>query len=476
MRAPAALSALLMSAALTLAAQAPDRTRPPAPGPTPTFSLPPIQKRTLGNGLAVWMVEMHEVPLVDLTLIVKTGAEADPPGQFGLASFTAAMLDEGAGSRNALELADAIDFLGAELTTGSSFDASVVHLNSVTDKLDAALPLFADVVQRPTFAAADMERLRQERLTSLVQTRDNASALASAAFIRTLYGPDHRYGTPLLGTRAANAALTPGHLRTFHAAHYQPQNACLLVVGDVTPGSLLPKLEAAFGSWAARGVPPADRLPQTSPPTARHVYLVDKPGAAQSQIRIGTIGVSRLTPDYFVLDVLNTILGGSFTSRLNQNLREVHGYSYGASSGFDMRRAAGPFTAGAGVQTDKTAESLREFFKELDGIHQPVPAGELARARNLEALSFPAAFETAAGMAGQLADLWIYGLPDAFFDQYIPRVQAVTSADLQRAADVHLPTATFAVVVVGDLSVIEAPVRALNLGPVTVLRIDDVLN
>jgi predicted Zn-dependent peptidase len=248
-------------------------------------------------------------------------------------------------------------------------------------------------------------------------------------------------------------------------------------VGDVTSVGLLPKLEQAFGGWQAAAGPSAAPAPVAAAPrpSARHIYLVDKPGAAQSQIRVGTVGVARSTPDYFVLDVLNTILGGSFTSRLNENLREEHGYSYGAGSAFAMRRSAGPFVAQAGVQTDKTAESLIEFFRELDGMSEPVPADELARARSLQALSFPGSFETASDMAGQLADLVVYDLPEQFFEQYVPGIQAVTPADVQRAARQYLQTDRFIVVIAGDLKAIEQPVREANLGPVTVVPIEQVL-
>lgn len=460
---------------LTLAAQAPDRSKPPVPGPVPSLKVPPIDKRALANGLPVWIVEMHEVPVVDVTMIVKSGASSDPAGKYGVASYTAAMLDEGAGTRDALALADAIDFLGATLTTGSGFDSSSVRLHSLSSKLDAALPIMADVVRRPTFPQADMDRLRTERLTTLLQVRDNPQQLAAAAFARILFGEQHRYGTGAMGTESVNKAMTVADLKQFYAAHYRPQNAHLLVVGDVTAASILPKLERAFGSWTGSGPVARPVLPAVPAPTTRRVFLVDKPGAAQSQIRMGTIGVARSTPDYHALDVLNTLLGGSFTSRLNMNLREEHGYSYGAGSRFDMRLSAGPFFAAAGVQTDKTVESLTEFFKEVDGMRAPVPDDELSRGKNLEALSFPGTFETTGDMAGQLADLVVYNLPETFFNEYVPKIQAVTAADLQRTANRFLQSNAFVVVVAGDLAKIEQPIRAANFGVVTVIKADDLL-
>ncbi len=457
------------------AQQAPDRSKAPAPGPAQGVKLPPIQKRALANGLPVWIVEMPKVPVVQVNLIVRAGAATDPAGKYGLASFTSDMLDEGAGARDALELADAIEFLGISISTGSTWDASTVGLFSPVSRLDDALPLMADVALHPSFSEAEVERLRQERLTSLLQQRDNASVLASQGFSRMVYGPRHRYGAMAMGNNVSNGEMTAQEIRAFHAQYYQPQNSHLLVVGDVKPDAILPKLEKAFGGWkngATPMVPALDAAPQHA---AKQIYLIDRPGAAQSQIRIGWIGVPRNTPDYYVLDVLNTVLGGSFTSRLNQNLRERNGYSYGARSTFDMRSAAGPFFASAGVQTDKTVESLREFFIELNGIRQPIPAEELDRAKNYLALGFPAGFETTGSVAAQMGELVVYGLSESLFTEYVGKIQAVTVADAERAANQYIQPDKFAVIVVGDLSRIEQPIRAANLGPVRVVPVDDVL-
>jgi zinc protease len=469
-------AACAVAAAVTVSAQqGPDRSKPPVPGPAPSLKLPPIQKSALGNGLPVWVVEMHEVPVVSLALVIKAGAAADPLGKYGLASFTAAMLDEGAGSRNALELSDAIEFLGASLATLSSYDSSSIRLQVPVSKLDQALPLMADVALRPSFDAQEVERLRKDRLTSLLQARDNPAGLASAGFARLVFGPRHRYGTLTIGNDASNGEMTVADLRSFYNAYYQPQSAHLIVVGDVTAAGIMPKLEQAFGGWKNGAAPTRPGLATAAQHGPRQIYLIDKPGAPQSQIRIGWVGVPRSTPDYYALDVLNTVLGGSFTSRLNQNLREEHGYSYGAGSGFDMRLSAGPFIASAGVQSDKTTESLQEFFKELTNIRQPIPEAELERAKNYEALGFPAAFETTLGMTANLVDLVVYDLPQTFFDDYVPRIQAVTAADAQRAAEKYIQPDRFAVVVVGDLAKIEPGIRAAGLGPVRVVTADEIL-
>jgi zinc protease len=327
---------------------------------------------------------------------------------------------------------------------------------------------------RPTFPAAELDRLRKERLTALLQARDNVAGIVQLAFPRIVYGPTHRYGTSANGLAPALEALTVDDLRAFYRAHYRPDNATLIVVGDVTQASLLAMLEKAFGAWKSEGIQALDSVVPTAPQlTRRQVYLVDKPEAVQSQIRIGWVGVPRLTADYIALEVLNTVLGGSFTSRLNQNLREQHGYTYGASSIFDMRRSAGPFFAAAGVQTDKTADALKEFFVELDGILAQVPAAELEKAKNYVALGFPGEFETTGDLARKLEDLVVYGLPDDTYANFVGAVSRVTAADVQRAAARYIQPDKMAVVVVGDRGSIEGPIRGLNLGPIHVLPLDD---
>jgi zinc protease len=468
------LVTLAVLAPALAAAQPPaDRSQPPPLGPQARLMLPAVDKRELANGLAVWLVESSEVPLVQINLVIHSGSGDDPAGEFGLASLTAAMLDEGAGARSALEIADEMEFLGAELSTASSFDASVVRLNVPARALELALPIMADVVFRPTFPADELERLRQERLTGLLQARDDAVAVATPAFARVVFGSEHRYGTSAIGTTATLTAFTVAQLQAFHAAMYRPSNATLIVVGDIAAGGGLPSIERAFAAWMARDQTRRRTLPPAPQADDVEVVIVDMPGAEQSQIRIGSVGVARSTPDYFALQVLNTVLGGSFTSRLNQNLREEHGYAYGASSRFDMRLTPGPFTAAAGVQTDKTAESLTEFFNELTAIREPIGDDELAKAKNYLALGFPGNFETIGDLAARLEELAVYGLPDQYFNDYTAKIGAVTAADVRRAAEARIPLDTLAVVIAGDLERIGPAVRALELGPVRVISAED---
>ncbi len=464
----------LVLCGVVASAQAPDRSRPPATAPAPVLKLPTIVKRHLANGLGAWIVELHEVPVVQVNLVVLAGTVNDPPGKFGVASLTAAMLTEGAGSRSSLEIADAVEFLGADLNASAGIDSSAVRLHVPVARIAEALPIMADVATRPTFPREELERQRQQRLTSLLQARDDPATLASLAFSRVLYGPSHRFGTATMGTADAIKAFAPEDLASFYRSAFRPENSTIVVVGDVTPDRMFPMLEKTFGGWKAAGAPSAPTtLPTVRPPARRQMYLVDKPNAPQSQIRIGTIGVARATPDFFAIQVMNTILGGSFSSRLNLNLREKHGYTYGASSGFDMRLTPGPFSAQAGVQTDRTAEALAEFFNELNGILKTVPADELARAKNYVSLRFPSSFETSGDIARRLEDAILYKLPDDYYSRYVQNVAAITAADVERVAQKYIQPDRLAVVVVGDRKIIEPGLRKLNLGPINILTVDE---
>lgn len=470
--AAAALAALLGTAGDAAAAPgakpAVDRTKPPALGALPALKLPKVQVQTLANGLELAVVEMHEVPVVDVTLLVRAGGARDPGDLPGLASFVANMLDEGAGSRDALGLADEAQYLGATLSTGSDVENAFVSLHCTKPKLGAALDLMADVVLRPAFADSEVARQRELRRASLVQLRDQPTQIAPIAFNAIVLGAAHPYGRPLNGDDESVTRLDRARVTAFHGTLYRPNNARLLVVGDVTPAEARKLAESRFGGWK-RGEVPAPPVAAAPPAGPRTFYLVDKPGAAQSVIRIGHPGVARDTPDYYALRVLNTILGGAFTSRLNRNLRETHGYTYGARSSFDMRRLPGTFVATASVATVKTDSSLIEFFKELRAIRdQEVPAAEIEKAKAYVALGLPGQFEATADAADMFVELLANDLPLDEYDRFMGRIQAVTAADVQRVARRYIDPDRFAVVVVGDRATIEAGVKALNEGPVTI--------
>jgi predicted Zn-dependent peptidase len=377
------------------------------------------------------------------------------------------MLDQGAGRRSALEIAEQASFLGAQFRTGASYEWATASLHVPKRQLDSALDLLADVVLRPTFPDSEVARQRELRRTAILQLRDQPTAQAPIAFNAIVFGADHPYGWPVTGTEAAASALARDRVQAFYSTFYRPNNTRIIVVGDVTLPEARALVAARFGAWA-RGEVPAAGSPEAPPPASRTFYLVDKPGAAQSVIRIGHVGVPRATPDYYALRVMNTMLGGSFTSRLNQNLRETHGYTYGASSSYAMRRLAGPFAASASVVTAKTDSSLIEFLRELRRMRDSiVPAAELNKTKAYIARGFPGDFETTAGTSQQFLDLLQNDLPLTSLQAFIARINAVTAADVQRVARRYIDPDHFAIVVVGDRSQIEAGIRALGEGPVS---------
>jgi len=444
-----------------------DRSKPPELGPPPQVSLPPITTRQLPNGLRLMVVEQHELPLADFVLLVGSGSTADPASKPGIANLLSAMLREGTTTRKSLEIADQIAFLGIRLSPTSSWESSTLSLHTPTAQLDSALALFADVALHPSFPANEFERVRKTQLTELLQLRDQGAAIASIAFPAIIYGSAHPYGAPAQGTEASVKVLTTGDLQSYYQANFRPNNATLIVVGDVTPAQVEQKINALFGGWQRADIP---QINYTEPPKSgtTTIYLIDKPGAAQSSFRIGAVGVPRSTKDYFALTVMNTILGGSFTSRLNQNLRETRGYTYGAGSRFDMRRAAGPFLASAEIVTAKSDSALLEFMKELNGIRQLVPPAELSRAKRYLQLQLPGNFETTQQIAAALVPVALYGLPLDYYNNYVQNIEGVTQADVARVAQQYINPGSLAVVIVGDRKTIEPGLKATNVGPIAI--------
>ena len=415
------------------------------------------------------IVEQHELPLADFVLVVKSGGETDESGKLGTATLATSLLKEGTTSRNSLQIADHEAFLGVDIFTDSGWDATTLQLHTPTAQLDSALALFADVALRPAFPANELERLRKNRLTSLLQVRDRGPEMANRAYAAIVFGPAV-YGRPLNGDEASTEAVQQSDVRRFYDTYFRPNNATLLVVGDVKPDDIERRVRALFGGWERRAVPAAT-YGQPTPAKATTIYVVDKPGAAQSSFRIGTVGVTRNTPDYFPLTVMNTVLGGSFTSRLNQSLRETKAYTYGASSGFSMRRAPGPFIASSEVVAAKTDSALIEFMKELRAIRDTVPRDELKKTKRYLQLQLPGSFETTGGIAGQLAQLVRYDVPLSFYNGYIAGVAGVTQADVQRVARQYIDPDKLSIVIVGDRKSIEPALKATKIGDVVVVDI-----
>jgi predicted Zn-dependent peptidase len=325
--------------------------------------------------------------------------------------------------------------------------------------------LFADVALHPSFPQNEFERVRKDRLTNLIQLKDRPPAIANQAYAAILYGKEHPYGRQLIGSEASVQALAPSDLQSFYRTSFIPNNSTLIIVGDVNPAQIEAKVASLFSSWQRGSVTNAS---YSQPPKAgaTTVYLIDKPGATQSSFRIGSVGVPRSTQDFFALSVLNTILGGSFTSRLNNNLRETRGYTYGARSSFDMRKMAGPFTASAEIIGEKTDSALVEFMKELNSIRKSVPADELSKAKRYMQLGLPADFETTQQIAAALVPVALYDLPLDYYNNYVQRIEAITQADVQRVANQYINPASLAIVIVGDRKSIEQGLKAVKAGPI----------
>jgi zinc protease len=357
------IAVMIMTASMNLVGRAQgdlDRTNPPQPLKTPNVQLPKIQKAKLANGLSVWLVEQHELPIVAFNLVIQAGSDHDPISRPGIASMTADVLDEGTGTRDALKIADELEFIGANLGVRSDADGSYLTLNTITKRLDEALTVYADVLVNPVFPQKEFDRLRKQRQTSLLQQKDRPPAIASIAFNHIVYGSNHPYGNDASGSEKSLNEMTRDDLVQFYTSYYRPNNATMIIVGDVTLGDITKRLEKLLDKWESAPVPTMD-LPPVPTVDKRRLYLIDKPGAAQSEIRIGYPAAARNTPDFFPLSLMNRALGGQFSSRLNLNLREKHGFTYGARSGFSFNKHPGPFVASAGVTTAKTDSSLQEF-------------------------------------------------------------------------------------------------------------------
>lgn len=448
-----------------------DRSRLPVPGSDPAFRFPQVSRRRLPNGLGVHTVEHHGVPVVSFALLLSSGAAADPFEKPGLAALTADMLDEGSGSRSALDIEDALSSLGAQFETEVGADATVLSLLTLPRFADEALALLYDIAARPSLTAGDFDRVRDLRINRLRQLRKLAPAVADSALSRLLYA-GHPYGRMPLGTMRGLEATSLGDVTLFHRAIWRPSLVTIVAVGDASHDELFGAVDRAFGGWqeppaAATAIDLAPSVMTVAAPRRpmAPLALVDRPGAAQSEIRIGQVAVSRLTPDYAALLVLNMILGGQFVSRLNLNLREQRGFTYGVRSGFEFRRAPGPFVIQTAVQTGVTAEAVREVLREVEAItlSRPATPAELDLAKAALTRGYPRSFETAGQIARGLAQLTLYGLPNDTLEQFAPLVRALDLEAVAQAAT-RLDPAAMTVAVVGDHQAIGPGLSELGLG------------
>ncbi len=443
------------------------RRTPPKAGPKPGLMLPVPRTLRIGNGLNLFFVEQHNLPIVSANVIVLSGSERNPPTQSGLASFTAGMLDEGTERRSPLDIAADSDRIGASLYTGSSMDLSYMVIRTLKKSVDAAFELIADILLHPAFDPGEMERIRHDRLTHIRQQKDMPALLGTKAFFNAIYGSDHPYGHMEIGTEESNRSITRDMLVGFYRSGYTPTNAALVVAGDITESELRLLAEKHFGSW--KGPAPEFSMPENSYSRNRRVVIVDRPEASQTVLRIGHDGVAHSHPDYVPIDVMNTALGGLFSSRINQNLREKNGYTYGASSSFIFRRGAGPFVIGTSVHTAATAPAVAEIFREMDRMRDTsLSPQELTTAKDSIAHSLPGLFETTPDAASSIGQLFVYGLPTSYFQELPGRIQDISAEDVRRVARKHLKPEEAIVVAVGDRRKIESELRKMDLGPVEV--------
>ena len=454
-----------------------DRSRMPALGEPPDLKLPALQRATLDNGLKVVLAERSGVPLVQFSLIADAGYAADTGIKAGTARLTLDMLDEGAGKRDALGIAARAESLGAQISAGSNLDSSLVSLNALKAQLDPSLALFADVLLRPTFPQHELDRLKQLQLAAIQQEKAQPMGLATRLYTRLIYGEGHAYANPRSGTgfESSVAQITRDDLQTFYQRWLRPDNATLLVVGDITMAELRPLLNRHLGGWHAPAEPrPTKNLATVPLPDKPRLLLLNKTGAAQTLILSTHLAPPRQDPDDLAMQLVSTALGGNFVSRLNMNLREDKRWSYGARTAISGAQAQRPFLAYAPVQTDKTVESLIEMRHELEALvgKRPLTAEEVAFARDSLVRSLPGENETVAEIAGSYMMVLANGLPDSYWNDYVDDVEKIDTAQANAAARrlVHPQALTW--ILVGDLSKIEQPIRALNWADVQVLDAD----
>ena len=458
-----------------------DRSRLPIPGPAPGFTFPVADTQRLRNGLSLATVERRGLPMVSLALLLPAGSACDPAERPGLASMTADMLDEGSGDRSAIEMQEELARIGAELDTETGPDSVVLAISVLDRFVPLGLQLLSDIVVRPRLGAADFERVRTLRANRIRQLKDVPGVNAEAVFARALYGA-HPYGHLSIGSSASLAGMDTSNVTGFHRLHYDPSRATLIAVGAIDGAAFARQAGDAFGSWPRGGdgsMAPAGPAANTGggvavATPAQRLLIVDRPGAAQTELRIGHAGVPRKTPDFHALVLLNAVLGGHFSSRLNLNLRERKGYTYGVRSAFDFRRTAGPFSVQTSVQTDATADAVAQVLGELRDIGHGRPPGEGERGLSVATLTkgYPRNFETAGQLARGLAQLATHELPDDTFNVFAPRIRALTADDVTRAAGQYLHPDRAVVVAVGDCSRIRGPLETLGLGEAAVVAAD----
>lgn len=441
----------------------------PQPGPAREYRFPKFERRVLNNGLTVLVAPTHNLPIITVLAIVDAGAVAEPAGQEGVAELTARALNEGTPKYDGEALTDYLEQIGTSVGGAANWDSASLAMTVLRDNLENAFVHFAEVLVTPTFPVAAIERLKAERNAELLQIESEPRELADEKFDEYIYDTTSRFRAPLGGTAESVGNLTRNEVVAFHSDRYQPSATTLIVVGDVDVDTVARIVTGTLDGWSGKTVPKVKAVDKPGRVT-RAVRIVRKEDAPQSEVRIGHVGVPRTHPDYFSITVMNAVLGGLFSSRINLNLREVHGYTYGASSAFDWRREAGPFVVGTAVASDVTVPAIQETLNEIDRMRtEPIRDSELSLATSYLEGVFPIRYETTAAIAAALATLTIYDLPEDWYDTYRTRMSAVTINDVLEAARTHVRPESLQVVIVGDAEAIRGPVEALAFGQLDVV-------
>lgn len=452
-----------------------DRKKLPEAGPPPEAKFPQLQRATLANGLKIVLAERHSIPQVNFQMMIDAGYAADQFGLPGTGGMTFGLLEGGTKRRNALQISDELMTLGANLDAGSDLDTSTVSMSALNENLDPSLEIFADVILNPSFPQEDFARLQKQRLSQIQQEKVQPIGIALRVFAGLLYGPGHAYSNPLTGTGTEESVsrLKREDLIKFHQTWFKPNTSTLIVVGDTTMAEIKPKLEKLFQGWQ-RGEVPAKNIGTVALPQKQVVYIVDRPGSEQSVILASNLAPPKANKDESAIETMNSLLGGTFTSRLNMNLREDKHWSYGAGSLLFDARGQRPFIAYAPVQTDKTKESIAEIVKELNGIvgARPVAPEELEKAQASLTLTLPGSWETMNALGSSIGNIVRYGLEDRYYDTYAGKIRALKTGDMIAAAKLAIHPDKLVWVIVGDRSKIEAGIRELGLGEIRVIDAD----
>lgn len=440
----------------------------PSPGTPREFRFPRLERFLLSNGFKVVVAPMHRLPLVTALVIVDVGATSDPAGKEGVSELTARSLLEGTAELAGAELIDALEKMGTSISSSADWDATILKMTFLRPKLDDAIQLVADLLRAPRFDNRDIVRLKNERLANILQILAEPRTLANEMFSAYLYSPQSRYSKPAGGTEASVSSLVDSDVNEFHAFAFSPAATTLVLTGDITSKHARELAEKMFGDWNVIGRPRTAATYSASH-ESRRAYIQSRPGAPQSELRLGHIGPARSTADYFANVVMNAIFGGLFSSRINLNLREAHGYTYSASSYFDWRRGPGPFIVSTAVQSEVTGPAIAETLSEIDRIRtSEVNGDELSLATSYLAGVFPIRYETTEAVASGIANIVIFNLPENYFDTYRQMITRVDAAAVLSAAKRNLDPEKFQVVVVGDPGIIVPQIESLDLGPLEI--------